>query len=151
MEKEMRGERVHLDATSVSPSGVPRRRVLVEANTENDFEDAIGEHGEWVLVDVPWEGGPVFLHPYSPRCPYRPQKIQLSPRVPRESGRGASIAAGRRGTFHVIWTDAAGELEMNSVQVVCAAHPIKEKASPVAAETAARVSPHPPLRTPGSG
>ena len=126
MEKEIRGERIHLDAISVSPTGVPRPRVLVETNTENDFQDAIGEHGEWLLLDIPWHGGPVFLHPYSPRCPYRRQKIPLGPPVPEEFDLAFSIAVGHRDTFHVIWTSASGAIELDSVRVVCATKPTRE-------------------------
>jgi len=80
--------------------------------------EAIADDGRWLVATTPQDGGPVWLHAYSPRCRYRSLREQL-PAARTGEEPGMTVSAGRHGVFHLTWTTPAGELEMSTVRVAC--------------------------------
>jgi hypothetical protein len=122
-------ERTWLDAVAIAPAGIPQRPRFLEGSPESYWGSAIDDSGEWLVAVVPFSGGHVWLHPYSPRCVYRKRRIPLPGADPAEYS-FVTVAVGRGSVFHVVWTSASGDVVVNSVRVACAKPP---RAKPPAA------------------
>ena len=111
-----------LEAVTVSPTGVPGRRHLLEAQPDassRDFASAIDDDGRWLIASASTEHrGPVWLHAYSPRCPYRPQRTALKGALTGEDTR-LTLIAGPHGIFHLSWVAAHDLLRTATVRVAC--------------------------------
>ena len=109
-------------AIAVSPRGIPAPARIIEGESgaaTRYYAGAIGDGGEWLVASTTDEGGPLWLHPSSPGCAYREQKIRAPTSVSREHTTLA-LSAGRRGVFHVAWVDPRNQLQSASVRVMCA-------------------------------
>jgi hypothetical protein len=110
-------------AVSISTRAVPGPMRVLESQAVSAtryFAGAIGDDGEWLVASTTAEGGPLWLHPSSPGCAYREQKITAPTRVSHEHT-ALALSAGRRGVFHVAWVDTSNELRTASVRVGCVA------------------------------
>lgn len=111
-----------IQAVTISPSGIPKHPRTIESqpgSSSRYFEGAVGDAGEWLVASTSWEGGPLWLHPYSPRCGYREQKVPLGTVVTSHERPLVRIIDGRSGVFHLAWIDAQNELQTTSVVVTC--------------------------------
>jgi|GEM_PF-3399644 len=114
-------EREVIAAVDISSRGVPGPARTLEAQPSAStryFAGAIGDEGEWLVASTTDEGGPLWLHPSSPRCAYREQKVRMPIPVSHEHTTLA-LSMGRRGIFHLAWVDHRNELQSTSVRVVC--------------------------------
>jgi hypothetical protein len=115
-------EREHIVAVAVSVKGIPTVARTIEPQTGSStryFAGAIGDRGEWLVASTSDLGGPLWLHPSSPRCAYRPQKIELALAAVSHEDPSLAISAGRSGTFHLAWVDDHGQLQSAAVRVLC--------------------------------
>lgn len=111
-----------IQAVTISPSGIPGHPRTIESQSGSSsryFEGAVGDAGEWLVASTSWEGGPLWLHPYTPRCSYRERKIPLTPATASHEDPRVTLAVGRSGVFHLAWIDAKNELQTTSVVVIC--------------------------------
>jgi hypothetical protein len=109
-------------AIAVSPRGIPAPARLIEAEprvADRSYVGAIADSGEWLVASTTDEGGPLWLHPSSPGCAYREQKIRAPTLVSHEHTTLA-LTAGRRGVFHIAWVDTSNELRSATIRVACA-------------------------------
>jgi hypothetical protein len=109
-------------AVAVSAAGIPAPARTIEhqpASSTRYFAGAIGDRGEWLLASSPDDGGPLWLHPSSPRCAYRQQKIRMTLAAVSHEDPSPVISAGRSGIFHVAWVDDHNQLQSASVRVLC--------------------------------
>jgi hypothetical protein len=110
-------------AVAVSAAGIPAPARTIEHQPESSyryFAGAIGDRGEWLLASSPYDGGPLWLHPSSPRCAYRQQKIRMTLVAVSHEDPSPVISAGRSGIFHVAWVNDHNQLQSASVRVLCA-------------------------------
>jgi hypothetical protein len=110
-------------AVAVSSAGIPARARTIESQpggSSRDFSGAIGDGGEWLVATAPWQGGPLWLHPYSPRCRYREQRITLTKAAVSHEDAASSVSVGRSGVFHLAWLDDHNQVESASARVMCA-------------------------------
>jgi hypothetical protein len=110
-----------LQAVTVSPRGVPEPPHAIErphAGALREYAEAIDDDGRWVVATTPWDGGPIWLHSYSPRCRYRASR-ELLPAARASSEPQLTLLAGPRGVFHLTWVAPGGDLKMAAVRVGC--------------------------------
>jgi hypothetical protein len=123
VEEEARhGEPERIASVTVSPAGIPGRQHAIEdlpGSSSRNFEGAVGDAGEWLVASTSWEGGPLWLHPYSPRCGYREQRIPLATVLTSHERPLLRIVEGRRGVFHLAWLDQENRVQTTSVLVTC--------------------------------
>jgi hypothetical protein len=118
-----RSEHEQIEAVAVSPAGIPGpvRRIESQAGSSSRyFAGAIGGRGEWLVASSPNDGGPLWLHPSSPRCAYRQQKLQMPLATVSHEDALSVISVGRAGIFHLAWIDEHNQLQSASVRVICA-------------------------------
>ncbi len=116
-------ERERIVAVAISPHGLPTLARTIEAQPGSStryFKAAIGDRGEWLVASTTDEGGPLWLHPSSPHCAYRQQKLELTGGTVSHEDPTLAISAGRSGVFHVAWNDEHGQLQTASARVTCA-------------------------------
>jgi len=116
-------ERERIAAVAVSAKGIPAATRTIEpqpGSSSRYFAGAIGDRGEWLVASTSDRGGPLWLHPSSPRCAYRPQKIKLTLAAVSHEYPSLAISAGRSGIFHIAWIDDHEQLQSASVRVLCA-------------------------------
>jgi hypothetical protein len=122
-EKVPPAEHELIAAVAVSPAGTPAHARTIESqpgSSSRYLAGAIGNDGQWLVATVSWQGGPLWLHPFSPRCRYRKQKITLAQAAVLHEDPATSASVGRSGIFHVAWVDEHKEVQSSSVRVVCA-------------------------------
>ena len=72
-----------------------------------------------VVASTTDQGGPLWLHPSSPRCAYREQKLALTGASVSHGDSTLAMSAGRAGVFHIAWADDHDQLQTASVRVTC--------------------------------
>jgi hypothetical protein len=118
-----RSGRERIAAVAVSPHGIPSAARTIEdqpGGSTRIFAAAIGDRGEWLVASTSDHGGPLWLHPSSPRCAYRAQKLALMGAAVSNEDPVLAVSAGRSGVFHIAWLDDGEQLHSASVRVLCA-------------------------------
>jgi hypothetical protein len=111
-----------LEAVTVSPTGAPERKHLLEAQpgaSSREFASAIDDDGDWLIASTSTEHrGPVWVHAYSPNCPYHRQRTALPGAVTGEDTR-LTLIAGPHGVFHLSWIAGHDVLKIATIHVAC--------------------------------
>ncbi|HEY2181377.1 MAG TPA: hypothetical protein VGH09_06875 [Solirubrobacteraceae bacterium] len=118
-----RSERERIATVAVSPHGIPAPARTIEpqpGSSTRYFAAAIGDRDEWLVATTSYLGGPLWLHPSSPHCAYRQQKLALTGATVSPKDPAPAISVGRSGVFHVAWLDENEQVHSASVRVLCA-------------------------------
>ncbi len=116
-------EHERIEAVAISPRGLPAGARTIEAQPGSStryFASAIGDHGEWLVASTTDDGGPLWLHPSSPRCAYRRHELVLTGATVSHEDPSLTVSAGRAGIFNIAWDGEHNQLETASLRVTCA-------------------------------
>src|SRR5665213_994186 len=109
-------------AVGISPGGRPGPARTVESEPDPStryWEGAIDDAGKRLIASSRWNGGPLWLHPYSPLCAYLQRKIPLGASTTGSGDPKPRVTAGPAGAFHVAWIDRQDPVQTTTVRVSC--------------------------------